>query len=264
MKKILFITCFLLIAGMAFGEEDTLSVSSRRAVLSEKRLSVPAPAQLRRPSATRFIAPTLLVACGVAARFNDTPFRRFDRYVARQVDLNVDRHYPADNYLLAAPAAFAWGLDFLPGVTSQHNFRDRTLILATSYLFMYGTVTTMKRQIPVVRPRGWNDDAFPSGHTAVAFTGAHILYREYRDQSPWIGVGGYVVATAVGALRVANRAHWMSDIAAGAGIGILSAEVGYLMLPVWHRLFGIDGDGQLVVMPSAGVQNVGIGLVYVF
>ncbi|MDR1407181.1 MAG: phosphatase PAP2 family protein [Tannerella sp.] len=277
MKKLFLVTRFILLAGMVFAGEDSLHVSpyerawptdmplSQHPSLSSATQShAPATVDAGRPSATRFIIPTLFVAYGVAARFNDTPFRRFDKYVARQIDLHVDRHYPADNYLIAAPAAFAYGLDFFPGVESQHHFADRTLILATSYLFMWGAVTTMKKQIPVVRPRGWNDDAFPSGHTAVAFTGAHILYREYRAQSPWIGVGGYVVATAAGALRTVNRAHWVSDVVAGAGIGILSAEVGYMMLPVWHRLFGIDGGRRLVVMPSVGMQSAGVGFVCVF
>jgi membrane-associated phospholipid phosphatase len=77
-------------------------------------------------------------------------------------------------------------------------------------------------------------------------------------------VGGYVVATTVGILRVINRAHWTSDIVAGAGIGVLSAEIGYMMLPVWHSLFGIDDDRRLVIMPTVGAQNVGAGLVYLF
>jgi membrane-associated phospholipid phosphatase len=282
MKKVFFVTGFILVAGMVFSKEDTLQISLyAREPLSANMASLPqfgsfltaepsfastvsASGGGERLSATRFITPALFIAYGVAARFNDTPFRRFDKYVARQVELNIDGHYPIDSYLAAAPAAAAYGLDFLPGIASQHNFRDRTLILATSFLCMWGTVTVMKKQIPVVRPRGWDSKAFPSGHTASAFTGAHILYREYREQSPWIGVGGYAVAATVGILRVVNRAHWVSDIVAGAGIGILSAEVGYMMLPVWHSLFGINDDRQLVIMPSVGTRSAGVGLVCLF
>jgi membrane-associated phospholipid phosphatase len=285
MKRLFLITGFILFASVVFSKEDSLQLSLydgdrlpadvyssmrlpvRHSFLSGKQASTPTidMAGRRRPSAVRFVAPTLLIACGVAARFNDTPVRRFDKYVAERVDMNIDRRYAVDDYLAAAPAVFAHGLDFFPGVTARHDFGDRTLILATSYLFMWGTVTVMKQQIPVVRPRGWNDDAFPSGHTAIAFTGAHILYREYKDLSPWIGVGGYVVATAAGAFRVVNRAHWVSDIAAGAGIGILSAEIGYMMLPVWRRLFGLgDSRERWVVVPSVGVRSVGVGFTCVF
>ncbi|MDR2120788.1 MAG: phosphatase PAP2 family protein [Tannerella sp.] len=281
MRKILFITGFISLAGMVFSKEDTLQISlcghesllantrdmrlfRHNSFLSEKQSFASQDGRSKHPSAARFVTSAFFIAYGTAARFNNTPFRRFDKYVAERVELNFNRHYPADSYLATVPAAFAYGLDFFSGVASAHNFRDRTLVLATSYLFMWGTVTTMKKQIPVVRPRGWNSDAFPSGHTAAAFTGAHILYKEYSAQSPWIGVGGYAIAATVGVLRVINRAHWTSDIIAGAGIGILSAEIGYMMLPVWHSLFGIDTDRQLVIMPAVGARNVGAGLIYLF
>ncbi|MDO4702778.1 phosphatase PAP2 family protein [Tannerella sp.] len=220
----------------------------------------------RQPTITRFIVPTLCIAYGTAARFNESPIRRFDKHIARQVNKHIDRHYGIDNSLQIMPAAVAWGLDFVPGVEARHNFRDRTLILATSYSVMFAFVYTTKDLTGVERPRQWGEyNAFPSGHTAVAFTGAHILYKEYRDHSPWIGVGGYAAATAVGALRVINNAHWVSDVIAGAGVGILSAEIGYLMLPVWHRLLGINGDErQFALTPQLGFRTAGLGVVYVF
>jgi hypothetical protein len=219
----------------------------------------------KRPSAYgRWIIPALGIAYGTAARFNETPMRRFDKYVGKQVETNIHRQYRIDDYLQMAPAVAAMGLDFVPGIQSRHNLRDRTLILATSYLCMGGVVFTMKNRIDVLRPRGQGYNSFPSGHTAIAFMGAHVLYREYRDQSPWIGVGGYAAATATGLLRVVNKAHWVSDVVAGAGIGILSAEVGYLMLPVWHRLFGLTDSRQMVIMPSVSAQEVGAGVMYLF
>jgi membrane-associated phospholipid phosphatase len=232
--------------------------------LSGNSLSFDAPAHKKSPL-VKFIIPTLCVAYGTVARFNDTPVRRFDKYVGEQVDEHIHKHYPYDNYLVYAPVVLNYGLDWIPGITAKHNFRDRTLILATSHLLTYGVVTTMKSQISVVRPRGWYDDSFPSGHTAVAFTGAHVLFKEYKDESAWIGVGGYAIATATSAFRVINRAHWVSDVVTGAGIGILSAEIGYMMLPVWHSLFGIHDDGrQMMITPSVNTQSVGVGMVYIF
>lgn len=220
----------------------------------------------RRPIITRFIVPTLCLAYGTVARFNESPVRRFDKHIAGQVNKHIDRHYGIDNSLQIMPAAVAWGLDFMPGIKARHNFRDRTLILATSYTVMFALVYTTKELTGVERPRQWGEyNSFPSGHTAVAFTGAHILYKEYRDHSPWIGIGGYAAAAAVGALRVINNAHWVSDVITGAGVGILSAEAGYLMLPVWHRLLGINEDGrQFALMPQLGFCTAGLGVVYVF
>ena len=91
------------------------------------------------------------------------------------------------------------------------------------------------RQSPSSAPDGSAWNSFPSGHTATAFTGAHLLYREYKSLSPWIGIAGYAAATATGVMRILNRRHWLSDVVTGAGIGIASVEIAYLLLPVFDR-----------------------------
>ena len=245
--------------------KDTLSDFDPYSVSEPIVFTQEAPQRKVSKPITKFIIPTLCIAYGTAARFNDTPIRQFDKHIAGRVDEHITRHHGIDNVFQVTPAVLAYGLDFIPGIESRNNFRDRTLIFTTSYLFMGGVVFLMKSEIDVIRPRGWWDDAFPSGHTSIAFTGAHLLYKEYKDVSPWIGVGGYAVATATGVFRVLNRAHWVSDVVAGAGIGILSAEVGYMMLPVWHRLFGIESSRQsMVIVPSINTRSVGLGMVYVF
>ena len=88
----------------------------------------------RRPTILRFIVPTLCLAYGTAARFNEGPVRRFDKHIAGQVNKHIDRHYGIDNSLLIMPAAVAWGLDFVPGVKARHNFRDRTGYVVHHYV----------------------------------------------------------------------------------------------------------------------------------
>lgn len=209
----------------------------------------------------KFIVPTALVAYGVTARFSKT-MRNWDKDIDREVAKH-NWHTSVDDYLQFAPAIAVYGLD-LAGVPAKHNFRDRTIVLATSHLVMGITVETMKRSISVSRPMNRGTSSFPSGHTAEAFVGAHILMKEYNHVSPWISVGGYAVATSVGVMRITNRRHWISDVAAGAGIGILSAEVGYMLLPMWQRVFGIkDKDKSLAVLPTAVVDmqgNIGYGM----
>ena len=130
---------------------------------------------------------------------------------------------------------------------------------------MGGSVQVFKMATGVERPDGSNHQSFPSGHTATAFTGAHILFKEYKDVTPWIGVAGYATATTVGAMRVFNRRHWVSDVVTGAGAGILSAEIGYLLLPVFHRIIGVEeSKSNLVIAPTFGNNHYGLGLVYVF
>lgn len=212
---------------------------------------------------SKFIIPTVLISYGIITR-ESRSLQQLDHSTHNEVSEHLKVSIPIDDYSQFAPAVAIYGLDLM-GIKAKHNFRDRTIIMATSYIVMGATIQTMKRSVPVLRPDGSNDKSFPSGHTATAFVGAHILFKEYRDTSPWIGIAGYAVATGTGALRVLNKKHWASDVITGAGIGILSAEVGYLMLPVFHNLLGInDKANNLAIAPSIGVGNYGIGFTYTF
>lgn len=214
-------------------------------------------------SYSKFIIPAALISYGVIARGNGS-LLKLDYSTNHEVGEHTSKRVPYDDYTQFAPAVAVYGLDFV-GIEAKHNFRDRTLIMATSYLIMGATVQTMKTSFGVERPDGSNNASFPSGHTATAFVGAHILFKEYKDVSPWIGVGGYAIATATGTMRVINKKHWVSDVIAGAGVGILSAEVGYLLLPVWHNVLGIkDKDKSLVITPIVSTNTAGVGLSYTF
>jgi membrane-associated phospholipid phosphatase len=219
---------------------------------------------------SRFILPALFIGYGVAARFNQLPIRQFDFDVRHDRAKLGSSYLHIDTYLEIINPTLAYGLGVIPGVEARSNMRDRTLVMATSYLFMQGAVWGLKRTFKVERPRTvdmyWSElNSFPSGHMAVAMTGAHFLYKEYKDVSPWIGVGGYLVATATGALRIYNQAHWLSDVVMSAGIGLLSAELGYMLLPVWHSILGIrDGETPFAAVPQLGYGSLGLAAVYRF
>jgi membrane-associated phospholipid phosphatase len=66
-------------------------------------------------------------------------------------------------------------------------------------------------------------DAMPSGHTAMAFALATSLSDDI-DRT-WATVGLYTLATGVGWSRMNDNKHWLSDVAAGAVIGVSSAKV---------------------------------------
>nr|WP_320058246.1 phosphatase PAP2 family protein [uncultured Bacteroides sp.] len=214
-------------------------------------------------SYSRYIIPAALVSYGVGVHMNKS-LREVDLSTNHEVGEHLSQPIPYDDYMQFAPAVAVYGLDFM-GIKAKHNLRDRTMIMATSYLIMGAAVQVMKSTTHVARPDGSNMKSFPSGHTATAFVGAHILFKEYKDSSPWIGVSGYAVALATGTMRVLNKKHWVSDVAAGAGVGILSAELGYALLPVWHHVFGIkDKTKSLVILPAVSSESLGVGLVYNF
>ena len=66
------------------------------------------------------------------------------------------------------------------------------------------------------------DASLPSGHTAMAFALATSLADDIHR--PWATVGLYTAATAVGWSRINDDRHWLSDVAAGAVLGIASAK----------------------------------------
>ena len=100
---------------------------------------------------------------------------------------------------------------------------------AFSALLMGSVVYSLKQTTHVMRPDGSNDHSFPSGHTATAFMTATMLTKEYGHKSPWVGIGAYAIAATTGLMRMANNKHWLSDVLTGAGIGILSTELGYYL-----------------------------------
>ena len=74
--------------------------------------------------------------------------------------------------------------------------------------------------------------------------GAEFLRREYWDTAPVVGILGYTFASVVGVSRVLNNRHWVSDVIAGAGVGILSVQVAYWLFPPLQRLiYGVRKDG---------------------
>jgi membrane-associated phospholipid phosphatase len=72
--------------------------------------------------------------------------------------------------------------------------------------------------------------SFPSGHATQAFAIASTIATSY--QRPWIEAASYGVATLVGFARVHHKAHFASDVAAGAAIG---TAVGHTVVLVNRR-----------------------------
>jgi len=140
---------------------------------------------------------------------------------------NPNFHTTADNYLQFAPAVVTLGLGAV-GVKGRNDFLNQSLLFTKAELLMSVVVYGIKHVTRVERPYGGVFTSFPSGHTAQAFLSATFLAKEYGHISPWISVAGYATATGVGVLRMMNNKHWVSDVLAGAGVGILSVEFVYL------------------------------------
>jgi membrane-associated phospholipid phosphatase len=63
--------------------------------------------------------------------------------------------------------------------------------------------------------------SFPSGHTSATFATADVLERTFGWK---VGLPAYLGAAYVATSRVAERRHYLSDVAFGAAIGIASSR----------------------------------------
>jgi membrane-associated phospholipid phosphatase len=89
--------------------------------------------------------------------------------------------------------------------------------------------------------------SLPSGHSAMAFALATSLADDIHR--PLATVGLYGMATAVAWSRVNDNRHWLSDVAAGALVGITSAK---LASGRW-RIFGVKAPSILAAPTGMGL-----------
>lgn len=142
-----------------------------------------------------------------------------------------ERWTTIDDQLQYVPIVAYAGLGFIPGVKHRHNFGERSLAGATAYICMTGMAQGLKHIVREPRPDTGKENSFPSGHTATAFCGAELCRLEYGNA---YGAAAYAFAATTGVMRVVNNRHWCNDVLAGAGIGFLSAHIGYWLLP-WEK-----------------------------
>ncbi|HBN6703600.1 TPA: phosphatase PAP2 family protein [Elizabethkingia anophelis] len=158
---------------------------------------------------------------------------------------------PYDDYLQYAPAVTVYGLK-LAGVKGRNNIGRASLSYATSLAIMAILVNSIKYTAKVERPDGSTRNSFPSGHSALAFTNAAFLDKEYGLVNPAYSIAGYSAATFTGLGRALNNRHWLPDILAGAGIGILSTELGYFFI---DKIFKNKGDNMGLLSKIEGNGN---------
>ena len=212
----------------------------------------------------QLIIPTVLIGYGVIGLESDG-LKLFNTEIKEEVNENIDEKITIDDFSQYLPAVSVYGLNAM-GIKGKHNFKDRTIILGTSYLLMSATVLSLKSITKVERPDGSANNSFPSGHTATAFAGAEFLWQEYKDVSVWYGISGYIVAVGTGAFRIYNDKHWLTDVAAGAGIGILSTKVAYWINPwIQEKIFKSKEKNTTSIMaPFYNGKQLGVGFVRSF
>jgi PAP2 superfamily len=177
-----------------------------------------------------YFIPSFLTCYGMFAMKNEE-LKELDNSIKNEVWIEA-KHKPinVDNYLQYVPGLAVFGLR-AAGIYGKNGLGDEIMLYLISNAVMGAIVNPLKMATHLRRPDGFGKNAFPSGHTATAFVGAEFLSQEYKGHSGWYSVAGYALAGSVGLMRIYNNRHWMRDVAAGAGIGMISTKFTYWLYP---------------------------------
>jgi hypothetical protein len=202
-----------------------------------------------------FIVPVAFA--GTALLLNNSQFE-----IDAQKRLGGNTRTQLDDYTRFAPALQMYVAD-IAGVESQNHWFDQTKNLGISLILTDFVTTTLKKNISKERPSRANDNAFPSAHSAYAFTTATVLYEEFKHTSPWLAYSGYGFAVATASLRVIKDAHYISDVLLGSAIGIGIVKLVYALdyLIPWNPFLKNENIGFAPIITG---KNYGLATVIKF
>ena len=208
---------------------------------------------------TNFIAPITCLGFGILC-LTHPEFNELNLSTRAEILEDGPRKIHLDNYTQYAPGAITLGLSSL-GIKGKHSVKDQAIILATSQAIVAAIVIPLKHTVGELRPDGSNTQSFPSGHTSTAFSTAHFMFKEYKDDHLLLALSGYSFAAFTGIYRTINNKHWVGDVAAGAGVGILSTELAYALYPTINKILNPHHKHQSLVYPYYNQGTLGIGFV---
>jgi len=188
-------------------------------------LAIEPPAPKPRRFVNTFAAPVAFVTAGLMIQGQNQHIQHF-------LNQQIDERGPkapsnVSDYTQFAPMVMMFALTATHH-KGEHKFLNQFSLAVQSEALMIAFVRPLKYLTNETRPDG-GSHSFPSGHTAQAFMAATLLHKEFGKKSIWYSVAGYTMATAVGSCRMMSNRHWASDVLVGAGIGILSTNLVYLM-----------------------------------
>jgi hypothetical protein len=205
-----------------------------------------------------FVGVPLFLA-GWALKSDKAMFRVNNKDGKENTQLLTNFKTGIDDYTQFFGPAMVVGLK-LGGYEGRSDWPRLLASAAMSYGIMAAFVNGIKYTAKEMRPDGTSANSWPSGHTATAFVGATLLHKEYGlTRSPWWSVAGYGVATATGVMRVLNNRHWVSDVMSGAGIGILSGELGYALSDILFKGKGLLHNDLMMDFENPSFFSIGMG-----
>ncbi|WP_312172148.1 phosphatase PAP2 family protein [Chryseobacterium sp.] len=258
--KFLFVLLIFIISFQQLFGQDLQDPDNRQDSIQALNNSSISQEEYNRFPYKRLIVPAAFISYGVAS-LSIKDLKDLNESTRFEISEHHPDHIQLDTYTQFAPGVLVYGLNAI-GIEGKHNLRDRSIIYGTSLLISSAVTFPVKHMVKEERPDGSNSLSFPSGHTATAFASAQFMFREYKDTNFLLGISGYSLAVFTGIYRILNNKHWLGDVVAGAGVGILSTELSYWLYPkINHLLSGKNKNGQTMIMPYYQKGNTGIGFV---
>ena len=203
-----------------------------------------------------FIAPTALLATGAVLLNSEL---NGDIQTKSSKVFGTSFRSGADNIFPFVPIAQIY-LGKTLGFEPKTNYRNQTVNILVANTATVIVTEIAKRIAKRTRPDLSDNMSFPSGHSAVAFTNATLLYYEYKDSNFWYASSGFLFAGATAAFRLANNKHYASDVLAGAGIGMVSGIIFSHVSPLKSFRVSKKTNTTAFVYPQIGNQ-IGLGTI---
>lgn len=204
------------------------------------------------------LVPLSLLAVGSAISSS-----KFEQNLQKDIRNLVGNRYntQVDNYTRYGPIAEILIADAL-GVEAKNHWFDQAKNWTISWLVTDFLTFRLKGWVGKPRPDRYDNFSFPSGHTSFAFMNAEVLFQEFRETSPWLAYSGYAFAATTGGLRIANNAHFLSDVMFGAGLAMLVTKLVYWLDPLikWNPFKKVK---DVIFYPQRLDQNT-VGVYFSF
>lgn len=258
---ILYSHAFLLNASLC--TEETASTPSGVFVVPEDIPTPPAdtiPYIRHEIKPARLVLPGVLIGLGVFGTAVDgmNDYHLFERS-------GGDNFIRADDYLEFGMLGWTFLGNFF--AEPKHDWIDQLFMLGLAEGINIAMVQTIKHQVNERRPNR-SGLSFPSGHTSDAFVGAHMAFREFRETNLLMAVSGYPLAAFVAFSRIYRNWHWVADVIGGAGFGILSVELAYMIYPSIHntiaKSLNLKKRNSMAICPTINPKGAGVYLSFTF
>jgi hypothetical protein len=157
----------------------------------------------------------------------------------------------AGGFGVMAPATL--GLFIAGRFSGDTHFRAFSYDASHAVLLSSLYTSVLKTAAHRERPDGSDRLSFPSGHTSSAFALASVAQAHYGWK---LGVPSYLAASAIGFSRISNDRHHLSDVLAGATLGVISGRT-------VARLNGQPKPGRqraFSIAPATDPSGSGVGL----